>query len=272
MISGMRIKLLGKSLKKNKGIIVSGSSGFVGRNLIKYLYDKKQFEYEILEVDRNQLQILNKTNFDELVLVHLASIFSLEDSKSKDIYNANVSFGLDVLNNIEMEKLTNIIYTNSIYSLDSEYKNYMYTMTKNDFSKILEAYKKHYNFQIQEFFLDNTYGAGDTRGKLLQLLIDSSMKNKALEIKYPDKFISLTDVNDVIDLIFNKIDSVSSSKLVVSSKKQYQIQSIKDFIDSKQNNKILKKENSIKFENEIFELYLSEDKIETYIQKEIFDE
>ena len=47
-----------------------------------------------------------------------------------------------MLNNIEMEKLTNIIYTNSIYSLDSEYKNYMYTMTKNDFSKILEAYKK----------------------------------------------------------------------------------------------------------------------------------
>ena len=150
---------------KKKAILISGSSGFIGTELRSQLEKKQDLNYSILRVDRNKLSKFNKTEYEEIYLIHLAGIFSLNSKDDDILYNANISFGRELLENIELNKLKNIIYTNSIYSLDEEYKNYFYTVSKNSFTKIINSYKQKYSFNLQELFVDSTFGFNDSRGK-----------------------------------------------------------------------------------------------------------
>lgn len=255
---------------KKKAILISGSSGFIGTELRSQLEKKQDLKYSTLRIDRNKMSKFNKTEYEEIYLIHLAGIFSLNSKDDDILYNANISFGRELLENIELNKLKNIIYTNSIYSLDEEYKNYFYTKSKNSFTKIINSYKQQYSFNLQELFVDNTFGFNDSRGKLIELIIKSYKNDEPLDIEFPDKYIGLINVVDLVNYITENIESNASSKVLISSKYLYEIGSINEFVKSNNKNSSIKKRiNSKKFKEPSLEVVKLNSRIENYINIEL---
>ena len=71
---------------KKKAILISGSSGFIGTELRSQLEKKQDLKYSTLRVDRNKLSKFNKTQYDEIYLIHLAGVFSLNSKDDDKLY------------------------------------------------------------------------------------------------------------------------------------------------------------------------------------------
>lgn len=79
-------------------VIVSGSTGFIGRKLVNNLTDKNLFfikrrnksNYSICNLQNQKLE-----DFQDITLVHLATYFSKDINKERQIYKGNIEFGLD---------------------------------------------------------------------------------------------------------------------------------------------------------------------------------
>ena len=255
---------------KKKAIVISGSSGFIGTELRRQLAMRQDLEHSILRVDRNNLSKLNKTEYEEIYLIHLAGKFSLDSTADDDLYNANIFFGKELLENIELNKLKNIIYTNSVYSLREEYTKYFYTKSKNLFTKIINDYKRIYGFNLQELFIDNTYGFNDKRGKIIESIIKSHKSNERFKIAFPNKYIGLIDVIELVKFIINKIECNNSSKILISSKYLFKIGSISEFVNSnKEKSSIKKKINSEKYIEPSLEVIMFDSKLEKFIITEL---
>ena len=144
------------------------------------------------------------------------------------------------------------------------------TKSKNSFTKIINSYKQQYSFNLQELFVDSTFGFNDSRGKLIESIIKSYKSDEPLKIEFPDKYIGLINVVDLVNYILENIERNASSKVVISSKYLYEIGSINEFVKS--NNKISsikKRINSKKFKEPSLEVVKLDSKLENFINIEL---
>ena len=86
-------------------IIISGSGGFIGSNLI-HCFDADNVIRVKRNISENKIYFLDQENkFTDLsnfagidvTYIHLATYFSKESSDQKNIYEANVDYGINVL-------------------------------------------------------------------------------------------------------------------------------------------------------------------------------
>ena len=99
----------------NNNLIISGSSGFIGTNLLNYLQnqniyrvkkDKSNEEIYFLDSLNNKINKLESSN--NFTFIHLATFFTKDISLDKFVYESNYQYGKKILNkleNINLEKL-----------------------------------------------------------------------------------------------------------------------------------------------------------------------
>jgi CDP-3, 6-dideoxy-D-glycero-L-glycero-4-hexulose-4-reductase len=227
---------------KKKGLLITGSTGFIGSNfykktltnnkniiLVKRLENSNEFEF----YDSKNFKISNlDKKYDSVSLLHLATHFSIDESKKREIYSANIEFGKNLIEkriNLTIEK---IVYTNTMYSYSSDLKlrNSYYTSTKNEFSNLLSSYCSDLKIKYEEIFLDNTYGDGDRRKKILSLIIESILNEKENPIRNQNNFINLVNVSDVCERLSIALNENKSLKSAFISRETYNLQSIYKFL------------------------------------------
>ncbi len=219
-----------------KGILVTGSSGFIGSKLIENIpYDslitcprgkKEKYFYKNDYFDKNIL-----SEFEDLRVVHLATFFSRNEKDKNRIYKANISFGETILDDIKNTNIQKIIYTNTMYLYykDDETRNLSYTKTKSNFGKTLDEYTKENKIIYEEIFLDNTFGPGDTRDKILNIVVNSVVNNLDNPLKNPDGYINITYIRDVVNRILFALNSSEDGKSSFISENSIELGSIYDF-------------------------------------------
>lgn len=152
-------------------LVITGSSGYLGSNFLNAFPDSIYLKRDI----KDKLNLFNKNfqlnphNLKDLpiVIIHLATHFSLDENDKELIKKANLDFGKELLKYFKDFEIKKIIYTNSMYSFYSskrEQESY-YTKTKNLFSSYLEAYCLNKDIYFEEIYLDNTFGGKDKRKK-----------------------------------------------------------------------------------------------------------
>ena len=227
---------------KKKGLLITGSTGFIGSNfykktltnnkniiLVKRLENSNEFEF----YDSKNFKISNlDKKYDSVSLLHLATHFSIDESKKREIYSANIEFGKNLIEkgiNLNIEK---IVYTNTMYSYssDSKLRNSYYTSTKNEFSDLLSSYCSNSKIKYEEIFLDNTYGNGDRRKKILSLIIESILNEKENPIRNPNNFINLVNVSDVSERLQIALNENKSLKSAFIARETYNLKSIYNFL------------------------------------------
>jgi len=224
---------------ENKAVIVSGSSGFIGKKFLK-TYPNKYF-YRVSRIDNKIFleDIQNKLDKDSLnpdrdvVLLHLATHFSKDPKDNDLIFEANINFGKNLLNKLSSFNLKKIVYTNTMFNFYNEknVRNLYYTKTKQTFGEFLKNFCIKENIFYEEIFLDNTFGVNDTRNKIIPLIVDSIINGKENPILNPDALINLVSVEDVVIRLYKAISDNRDQSSIFVQEKSFQLKSIYDFLN-----------------------------------------
>ena len=274
-----------KNYLMNKKILLTGSSGFIGRNLTTYLLEKKYQVYAILtNKKRNRLdssklkkkyknfnpifindikEIKKKiSNINTSIIINLASKYlrSHDFLKMIDLIKSNILFTTSVLEAFPKNKLKKYINLSSvmIHKNSEEYHpQNLYAATKKSFLDILKFYQiSNNNIKFYNLFLHDIYGENDYRDKIIHTILKNHKINKNVTIssrKLALNLLNVRDVNQAINLIINK--NIISGDYIVKSKNFTNIVNL-----IKKANKSIKKKIKLKILN---------NKIEKKIKKKI---
>ena len=217
-------------------ILITGSTGFIGSNIVNLLLKKNVYIYDILRnknkknkkiidlnKNKNYLPIFYK-KFDELekklkkvkidTVINCATYYtSKNDIKNiENLIRTNIIF-CSIILEILKNKIKKFINFGSMmeYSQGNYFspKNF-YAITKYSFQKIEEFYKLNYkNIKFYDLKLYETYGNNDERNKIIPTIIKNYAQNKDIKIVSKNlkmNFVHIESLMKVIHMIiFNKI-------------------------------------------------------------------
>ena len=205
-------------------VIVTGATGYIGRNLVESLI-KNNNKVGIIVRENSKLDIFNeniskidifKMNDDINQLInffkefkcecvfHLASACIVEYKKTdiESIIDSNIKFGSFILEAMKENNIKNIINTGSF---SQHYKNEeynpasLYAATKESFEKILEYYVHAENFKAITLKLFDTYGVADGRRKVINIIKDKAIKNEEINLSPGEQKLDLIYIEDVVN-------------------------------------------------------------------------
>jgi len=198
------------------GIIVTGSSGYIGTQLIKkiskrnlILCTRESFQHHETKLFDSENNIIEKISnkYTSFVIIHLATYFSKKTSDNRLIKEANLDFGFKLIDYTKELHIKKIIYTNTMFNFYNDFsiRNLEYTKTKAEFSEYLKEYAFNKNIIYDEIFLDSTFGGIDKRKKIIPLIVECVLNNKISPVLDKNSTLNLIYYQDVIDRILKSI-------------------------------------------------------------------
>ena len=243
-------------------ILLTGSSGFIGLNLLESL-SKKNKLFIILRnrssnkiFENKNIKIIKFKNYTSLnsqlkkikvdIVIHCATYYVKihKFSDIKKFCDSNILLGNIILENLEKMRVKKFINFSTIWENANGKMNNpknLYSAYKKSFSAILEFYKKKLNdIKFYELMISDTFGLNDQRKKIINTLKINYRKKRTTKIVSKNLFMNLLNVLDIIKavkLIIYK--SISPNKYLLKNNSETKIfDLIKIF--NKQNKKQLK--------------------------------
>lgn len=224
-------------MNTKKKILILGSNGFVGKNLLsKLIIDN----YETIGVNKTECNLLNKSllsnKINEIkpdIIINCAGrIGSSEQNKTLNqftIYNENIQMMLNLLDVVKHFNFISKIYFFSSYRsyddcfnlLKSEkitmHKNRGYLLGKMHLHGLLELFSQQSLIKVYNFIIPNLYGDYDTfklESRIVPSLIYQLHEMKINNIKKWQKKISAVDLNllSIEELVVDLKESIITSE------------------------------------------------------------
>jgi nucleoside-diphosphate-sugar epimerase len=183
--------------------LLTGSTGFVGQNLQRYLR-QQGWDIETIERQDSPSDMDSKMGqFKPDVVIHLATLF-IAEHKPTDIGNliqSNIKFGTEVVDAMIRNNIANLINTGTLwqyYEGDRLSPSSLYSATKSAFESILRFYVSANSLRVINLMLSDTYGPKDPRGKLLSKLISMAGTAESLQLSPGEQKIEWTYIDDIV--------------------------------------------------------------------------
>jgi nucleoside-diphosphate-sugar epimerase len=205
-----------------KNIVVTGATGFVGSNLVRFLLKKNFKIYVILRIDsdlenltdiKEDIEIFRYDNIinnlidfftivKPVTVFHLASNFIAEHEPNQidSLLQSNITFGLHLLEAMKVSGTKQLINTGTSwqhYNNDDYNPVCLYAATKQAFESLIEYYVQAEGFKVITLKLFDTYGETDTRPKLINLLNKFADENTELNMSFGEQMLNLVHISDV---------------------------------------------------------------------------
>ena len=247
-------------------ILITGSTGFIGSNIVNLLLKKNVYIYDILRnknkknkkiidlnKNKNYLPIFYK-KFDELekklkkvkidTVVNCATYYtSKNDIKNiENLIRTNIIF-CSIILEILKNKIKKFINFGSMmeYSQGNYFspKNF-YAVTKYSFQKIEEFYKLNYkNIKFYDLKLYETYGDNDVRKKIIPTIIKSYSKNKSVKIVSKNLIMNFVHIESLVKVIYMIIfNKIKEGEYCLKNNKFIKIQKLINTLNKKLKKKI----------------------------------
>jgi nucleoside-diphosphate-sugar epimerase len=230
-------------------LLISGATGFIGKNLAKRLLGGK---HEVCAVIRPSTNIENLDkristyiydgNVPELIsfmqkekfdgVIHLASLFLIQH-KAEDVsglIESNVLFSTALLEASVKSSVPWFINTGTFWQhyLDKSYSPVnLYAATKQAFEDIAQYYRETSEINFVTIKLFATFGPFDTRSKVFNLWSKISKTKETLDMSPGEQLIDMTYIDNIIDGYFHMITSISKDSKRKLSGQSFTIQSDK---------------------------------------------
>ena len=236
-----------------KFIVVTGGSGFVGTNLIKYLIEKSNFKIISLDdyssgtkknnIKNNRILYLkgNTKEIDKLLKTYKGKIHSIfHFGEFSRIYQSFVqmnkciqsnSIGSHAVFNFCLKNNIKLIYSATSASLgnkgkDKDLSPYAFTKAKN--LEMLENLEKWFNFKYKVIFFYNVYGPGQIKNGNMSTVIgifeDCYLRNKPLPVVKPgSQSRRFTHITDTVKVCFKAWKNNKYRFYSISNRESYTI-------------------------------------------------
>jgi len=206
-------------------VLVTGATGFVGGHLAKALasLDKRVLvlcrEGSIDKIHNlpPNAEVVVQTNepsvaeFADLMITngvteiyHAATLFTKTHVSShvSGLLDANISLGTYLLEASTIAGASRFVNFSSAWQLaisqDCDAQQTLYSATKEAFLEILKYYAHKSELSVSNFYLNDTYGANDTRAKLIPMLVSTAKENTQMHIANPAATINLSFVDELV--------------------------------------------------------------------------
>lgn len=211
-------------------ILITGSTGFVGRHLVVELLNEG---FEVLEITRNiqksirlfgmrTTKLLNddgdfkdKINeFKPNIVIHLASYLTSSDNWTdvKKLVDTNLLFlskVLDAVSNIDLKLFINTGTFAEYYKGDNELiPSYFYAATKTASRAIVDYYSIAYSFNQCTVIPYTIYGGNDSQKKIIDVIYDSTLSKKPLDLSPGGQVLDFIHIDDVVNFYITIIKNV----------------------------------------------------------------
>lgn len=223
-----------------KRAIITGGTGFLGFHLAKNLVSQGWKIGFVVRLQSDLTKIKNlasseififNDNPEELaiffnffcpdVVFHLASCVIVDHDilTLKNLIDSNILFGTYLLEAMIKVGCKKIINAGSFWQHFNNEKNNpvnLYAATKSAFYEIINYYYHALDFQVVNLELFDTYGPGDSRRKIINLLLDSLIDKKFLELSPGLQKLNFVYVDDVVNAFL-----IAAEQLLCADKKQF---------------------------------------------------
>ncbi len=240
---------------KAQNILVTGGTGYIGKNLILALLNNGHTIYATTRATITQIQNKNltwitynnsigpidlifKQNKIETV-IHLAAPnlkkITSSKEKSKLMHDVQIKLGAYLLESMTKYSTTKIINIGSYWehAMGSklEVPNNLYSTLKLDFQRLIDQYVQRHNISAITLKLYDVFGGNDTRDKLLNNIVKNINNNEKVSLTDGLQYCSFTHVNDVISAI-----KTAMASFIPATHKKYFIHnnesmSLKNYVD-----------------------------------------
>ncbi len=138
------------------------------------------------------------------VVFHLATRFvgTHQDADIEPLVRDNIAFGAQLLEAVRQLPNPRLVDTGSAYQHvgNADYSPAsLYAATKEAFSAIVEFYATRLGVRVVTLELGDTYGQGDTRRKLIPLMLEAERTGKPMQMVPADTLIDLVYVDDAVE-------------------------------------------------------------------------
>ena len=231
-----------------KNILLTGSTGFIGSELLKYLsnYNKvyitvrKKYKINLNNKNINKIYFKSYKNLSYKIkklkidtLVHCATHYvknhNFEDIKK--LSESNILFGNIILENLKIMRVKKFVNFSTVWeNYDGKKDNCynLYSAYKAGFGKIISFYKKeNKNIKFLNLVISDTFGLRDKRKKLVNLLKTNYKRNLVTKVISKNLYINLLNVKDIVSaikLILNK--NYKSDTYILKNKNNFKIYDI----------------------------------------------
>lgn len=215
-------------------ILVSGGTGFIGKYLLHFLSScdidvislvrnvdfngfKSTLDTRISEFHFSDIhQIENEIEWKEIdYTINLATSYKPFEDKSfiLDAFNSNILLPSLLIKNCFKYEVPLITFGTYHQELNKNVKNgSFYLQTKISIHNMLEGLANISNFKYVELILNDTYGIGDNRSKILDLIL-KSFKGDLLKTTPGDQLINLINVKDICRAVYQLIVDLEKGNL-----------------------------------------------------------
>ena len=275
-----------------KFIVVTGGSGFVGSNLIRYLINKSA--YHIISLD--DYSSGNKKNHIKNSRVRyikgntkdIDNIFKKSVNKINSIFHfgefsriyqsfsqmnkciQSNSIGTNAVFDFCLKNKIKLIYSATSASLGNKGKDknlspYAFTKAKN--LELLENLKRWFNFKYEVIFFYNVYGPGQIKkGKMstvIGIFEDCYLRNIPLPVVRPGtQSRRFTHITDTVKICYKAWKNNSSRFYSISNRKSYTILEVAKmfgkkikFLPSRKGERFASALTSLSLSNRIYKSY-----------------
>lgn len=241
-----------------KKILITGSKGFIGKNLIERLNRAENIEMLTFDIENN-MEELEKNIKSADFIFHLAGIN--RPKNPEDFYKGNSDLVRNLISMLEKNNLnTPILITSSIHAD----KDNDYGKSKLVGEKLLKEYSERNNANVYIYRLQNVFGkwCRPNYNSVVATWCYNTANNIELQVNNRDTLIEFVYIDDVINSIVSHLDEAEKeNKLYYMVKKTYhrtlgEVVDLLEFFKNSRKNLTIPQV-GIGFERALYATYLS---------------
>lgn len=216
-------------------ILITGATGFVGKTLIPYLFDRGITDIAILVRDKEKALNLfplipvtifeidndmrdNIISYSPDVVLHMAALFNTRDDAdtAKKIIDSNIVFGtllLEAISKTSCQYFINIgTFTEYLYGAGEFFPNNLYSASKTAFRSIVHYYQTVNNFKWINVIVYSPYGRKNDQKKVVDYLIEAMYSPIPINFSLGNQILDFIHVDDIADFFYTLIMEIHTIK------------------------------------------------------------